>query len=236
MVSAKMMMVMPLIIFSAISLSVFAGVFISLMNRCMANSLDLDPEFANTAHKNKTALLAMTLLGAGEIFGGLIVGRIRDTKGNRIALLSEMCLLAIGIGMVIWLNESNKFNWVAYMMTFFWGLQDAGLNCFINCVLGFEFESKLTPFAVYKFSQSFFIFAFTLVLIPVMADVCVIKGQTDCAALDYSAMQGNLRIYLIGATVFGYISLFMMLGFKYKVADPVKDDKKGESEKVNFDN
>lgn len=134
------------------SLSVFAGVFISLMSRCMGNSLDLNPEFSEDSYKNKVALLTMTLLGVGEIFGGLLVGGIRDSKGNRVAIISEMFLLAIGIGCVILLNERNKFDWVAYIMTFFWGLQDAGLNCYINCVLGFEFESKIAPFAVYKFS------------------------------------------------------------------------------------
>ena len=40
---------------------------------------------------------------------------------------------------------------------------DGFANCFINCILGFEFDSKILPFGVFKFVQSLFIFVFQLV-------------------------------------------------------------------------
>ena len=46
-----------------------------------------------------------------------------------------------------------------FFMTFFWGIQDGGINCLINCILGFQFDSKTAPFSVNKFAQSLLIFA-----------------------------------------------------------------------------
>jgi len=37
---------------------------------------------------------------------------------------------------------------------------DAALNTTTNAILGFEFQSQIVPFSVYKFVQSLFIFAF----------------------------------------------------------------------------
>ena len=89
-------------------------------------------------------------LGTGEILGGTCFGRIRDKLGNYVALCLELVLLAGGITLVIIVNERNVYDWTAHAMTFVYGLQDAGLNTFINCILGFEFESKITPFCVNK--------------------------------------------------------------------------------------
>ena len=48
--------------------------------------------------------------------------------------------------------------YMSILMTFTWGVQDAGINTYINALLGFQFDSKTTPFSVYKFLQSFLIF------------------------------------------------------------------------------
>jgi predicted MFS family arabinose efflux permease len=93
----------------------------------------------------------MSLLGAGEIIGGQIIGNIRDRTSNRVAFLSEMVLQISGITLLVVFNERNRFDYLAYIMVFVFGVQDSGLNCLINCILGFEFESKTTPFGVNKF-------------------------------------------------------------------------------------
>lgn len=122
MVSGRMMMVMPLIIFSGMNVSIFANVFIPLMVRSMHNSLGTNIHFGSVTFRNKTALLCQTLLGVGEILGGLIVGRIQDKAGHKVTIVSLCVLLGIGVSMVILLNERNKFDVVAYLMTFFWGI------------------------------------------------------------------------------------------------------------------
>jgi len=46
------------------------------------------------------------------------------------------------------------------MTTVSWGIMDSALNTIVNSVLGFEFDSNITPFSVFKFVQSFFVFVF----------------------------------------------------------------------------
>ena len=96
------------------------------------------------------ALYTMIGLGIGEILGGTFVGKIRDKSGYHFALLIELILLSGGLALNIIVNERNVYDWTAPALTFVYGLQDGDLNTFINCILGFEFESKITPFCVYK--------------------------------------------------------------------------------------
>ena len=43
-----------------------------------------------------------------------------------------------GFSLLLGYTIRYKFNLVfAFFMTFFWGMQDGGLNTLINCVLGF---------------------------------------------------------------------------------------------------
>ena len=53
------------------------------------------------------ALLAMTMLGLGEILGGYIVGGIRDKLGNRAALVAEMILLVSAVATVMIYNNND---------------------------------------------------------------------------------------------------------------------------------
>lgn len=73
--------------------SLFGGIFVPLMTRAMANSGDIHPDLeSDTNNQNEAALLAMTLLGAGEILGGTIIGNIRDRTSNRTAFIFEIML------------------------------------------------------------------------------------------------------------------------------------------------
>jgi hypothetical protein len=49
--------------------------------------------------------------------------------------------------------------WAASLVCFVWGFQEAYVSLFLNCVLGFEFESKIVPFAAKSGIQSFVVFA-----------------------------------------------------------------------------
>lgn len=46
----------------------------------------------------------MTLLGAGEIIGGSIIGWIRDKTGNKVAFISEMVLCLCGFACILMTN------------------------------------------------------------------------------------------------------------------------------------
>ena len=236
-INPKMLHVTPLILWTAISVSVYSGVLIILMTRSMSSGTkhgDLhdvgksgDQDFVDNNNKReKAALLAMIMLGFGEIVGGLIVGKVRDTIGNKPCIFFQILLVAASLFMILRFNNSNDFDYFpAYMMCFLWGTQDSGTNCFINCILGFEFDSKILPFSVFKFTQSLFIFVFQLVQSKVL--------DTD-AIPDIDDQVNTLQTYLIAVGAFGILSLLIMIPFKFKETGEEETGKvkidKGESE------
>ena len=91
----------------------------------------------------------MALGNVGGVFGGILIGNIRDRFGNRAAVLSEIALTLPPLIIIIIFNEHNKWNYSAYLLCLLWGMLDSGLNMFIYCVLGFEFDSKSVPFSLF---------------------------------------------------------------------------------------
>ena len=58
-----------------------------------------------------------------------------------------------GFTLVISYTVHYKFTLIfGFLMTFFWGISDGGLNTLINSMLGFQFDSKTAPFSVNKFA------------------------------------------------------------------------------------
>ena len=207
--SGRMLACMPMIIWSAWSVNFFAGLFVVMMTRCMKSTYNTcklfpdDPDCWSDDDRNSWALFTMTMLGVGEILGGGVLGRIRDSCGNQVALIVLIIETLAAIGLVLAVNINDEYNATTWIMTFVWGFQDAGLNTLINCILGFEFESKVTPFGVYKFSQSLFIFAFSLGIIPVTDDKT-------------SPNKDRITIYCCAGAAFSTLALASMLFFKYK--------------------
>ena len=150
-----------MIIWSAISSSLHTGIFLPLMARTMQDqSID---------EQNERAFLATAIVGIGEIFGGVFIGAVRDyTQSYKVAFVFEIILMVSALTTVWVFNSANSFSWVAYLMSLLMGLQDSGLNCLMRCILGFEFDSKVTPFSVFNCVQSLAKFAFDLIGSSVM--------------------------------------------------------------------
>ena len=95
----------------------------------------------------------MVGLGVGEIVGAMLFGKIGDNFSMKVTIAANMfsvvCAFSITLGYIIRYRYSLPFG---FFMTFFWGIQDGGLNTLINCILGFQFDSKTTPFSVNKFA------------------------------------------------------------------------------------
>lgn len=92
---------MPLIIWSAVSMNIFGGIFIVLMTRCMEHTPDTDA-YDTKDKRNEAALFTMALLGTGEIIGGtFVIGKMRDSFGSKVALVLEIILTIIGMAFVI---------------------------------------------------------------------------------------------------------------------------------------
>lgn len=103
--SARMIYVLPLIIWSGLSMAFFAGVFIPLMTRTMKDSLDINPDLDTEDKRSVQALFTFILLGVGEILGGILfIGPIRDKFGNRFAYIVQMINTALAITIVLIYN------------------------------------------------------------------------------------------------------------------------------------
>ena len=77
-------------------------------------------------------------LGSGEILGAIIFGRIGDALSMRILIVANILSAVSAFIFAIWYSIGFEFNfWLAILMTFFWGLQDGGLNTTVNSILGF---------------------------------------------------------------------------------------------------
>jgi predicted MFS family arabinose efflux permease len=152
-----MLPLLPLIVFSAYSLAIFSTLFVAFMTDYMDESW-------SPAKENQQSLSAMVFLGLGEIVGALVFGRIQDSCRTSVTVFANMLAMVIAICTVQLFTYVGDFTlWFASVMTFLWGLQDGGLNCFINCILGFQFDEKTAPFSVLKFVQSLFTFAFVCI-------------------------------------------------------------------------
>lgn len=120
--------------------------------------------------------------------------------------------------MVFFVNENDIYDISSFIMAFVWGFMDSGLNAIMRSMLGFEFDSKIVPFAVFNFLQSLFTFAAQLIEAQVMK-------SDGVSAEDQIA---NLRLYLIIIAALGMLSYVILLFFKYKPKADEEDDEDEE--------
>lgn len=102
----------------------------------------------------------MVSFGFGEIFGSVIIGMIIDKYGSKKASIYNVVMVFITIMVTLAFMLVGKYNWIAFAMTFMWGVQDSSTNTHCLEMLGFEFDNSADPFSVNIFSQSFAIFVF----------------------------------------------------------------------------
>ena len=87
-------------------------------------------------------------LGIGEIIGSLGLGKFLDKYGNRKTTFLCLILTAVSGLISLLYIAIYQFNWLhAVLMCFAFGVQDGAVNTFNNTLLGFQFESKTTPFS-----------------------------------------------------------------------------------------
>jgi len=107
-------------------------------------------------------MLAMACVGVGEILGSAVFGRIQDKQTIKVVVLSNLVFLLIAFTIMLAFHSDSGFNfWLACLMTLSWGFQDAGNSCCIYCMLGFQFDSKSTPFSVFCLTQSLSLIVFS---------------------------------------------------------------------------
>ncbi len=139
----------------------------------------------------------MVVLGVGEMIGGFLVTKVIELRDMRMGVVCCIFLTILGFVVFIVLNEIRIFGWLCFLFTFLWGVQDSALNTVMNSILGFEFESNIIPFSVFKFSQSLFIFIFNVL-------ASLIVGQA------------RFRIWIICSFVFAMVAYTVTISFKFK--------------------
>ena len=150
-------------------------------------------------------------LGFGEILGSLLFGKITDKCKFKVTILLNILALSLGYAFLIAYTARYEFSFVlACTMTFFWGVQDAAVNCFLSSFLGFQFASKTTPFSVYRFFQSLMIFVVA----------CICSATND---------RTSYLAFFSSGYVFSLIAWLMLLFcFKLLTAEQVATLRKGK--------
>ena len=109
-----MMTLYPTIIVSALNLGAYASTFINMMESTMD-----DPDSDNNT---PNALLCMIGLGAGEIIGSMVFGRITDKMSYKQTIMINVVSLAVGGAFLILYASVYNFSFpLAIAMTITWG-------------------------------------------------------------------------------------------------------------------
>lgn len=121
----------PIIFFAGISMAVYAGLLIPMLARSMGPDVD-------DSEKTSQACFAMIGIGAGEIIGSLVNGKLNDYFGISKYLIICYTELVIAFIFLFIYNTMDCFSmWFAALSMFWWGVQDAGITNFFLCVVGF---------------------------------------------------------------------------------------------------
>jgi len=104
-------------------------------------------------------LIALSVLGLGEILGSILFGKLLDKFGYKVMMYSCFGTLIVTIAFVcLYIAVFKFYMWTAAWICFLWGVSESGIGVFLQSVMGFEFESKTTTFAIRNLVQSFTVF------------------------------------------------------------------------------
>lgn len=104
------------------SIAIYSGILVLMI----CNTLAKDGQ--SSATQLKLGLLAMTSLGVGEFIGSPLIGWLIDKKGSKITCLVNSGLMVLTLAFTLAFLIVDKYNWLAWVMTFMWGLSDSAVN------------------------------------------------------------------------------------------------------------
>jgi len=135
--------------------SIFTGVSIAFQTIIPSIALEQisnDPyyHFYTKSQKDSFSLIVMVCFGFGEIIGGFFTGYILKKFGHKKTTLVQAVIVFITFLLVVLSVATSKVGYLIFMMSILFGAMDAGINIHLFNILGFEFESKVLPFAVYN--------------------------------------------------------------------------------------
>lgn len=140
-VSKKMRFLIPQLIWTGISISVYTGILIPIIYDTISEDFSENDKF-------KMSMLAMMTLGIGEILGGIGMGVLVDKIGTRKSVWVNVLNIVITTVVTAIYIKTNVYGFMAFVMAFFWGLSDSCVSIHLDAILGFEFTSNKEPFSI----------------------------------------------------------------------------------------
>ena len=141
----------------------------------------------------------MIAFGVGEVVGGLLMGWFIDKYDSKKATILNLFIVFAMTAVTLESIISQKFNYLTFITTFLWGLQDGTFNTHTFQVLGSEFETQSEPFGVFSLVQGLSVFCF-----------CMLQSQIN------SNNMYELLIYTGVVGVIGVISCISSFFFPFK--------------------
>ena len=131
--NGRMATLYPLMVSTALNLGILSSVFIKMM----VDTMDDRTEWGDQ-DKDSKALLVMIALGVGEVLGSKVFGYITDKFETKKTVLINMLACTVAYAILVLYGAIYDFTfYLGILMTFTWGIQDAGINCLLNSLLGF---------------------------------------------------------------------------------------------------
>ena len=128
-----MALLYPMMLETSINLGILASVFVKMMVDTMDQDSELDSE-----DKTSQALLCMLGHGVGSVLGSLVFGRLYDRLNTQQSAIVNIVASSIAYACLFLYGSLYEFHfWSGILMTFTWGLKDAGARIVLNCTLGF---------------------------------------------------------------------------------------------------
>ncbi|CDW79190.1 major facilitator superfamily protein [Stylonychia lemnae] len=153
-VSKKMRPLVPQLCWTGVSIAVYTGILLPIITDTLDDK--------DTSHKFELSMLAMVSLGVGEIVGAIGMGMIVDKIGSKKSCWVNIFLVILQTLAVLLFLYIDEYNWIAFMMTFLWGVQDSSISIHLDAILGFEFETNKEPFACDILMESITAFSFEI--------------------------------------------------------------------------
>ncbi|CDW71070.1 major facilitator superfamily protein [Stylonychia lemnae] len=187
MVSPRMRYFILEIGWTGFSISYFSGMLVLIMTDSMG------ADESESLKSYEKALFAMVALGVGEVVGSQLVGQIVDKVNSKVAVIFNLVVLVLMLIVTFIYLIIYEFSWLAFVMTFLWGVQDAAVNTHCMEMLGFEFDDNSEAFAVFAMFQGIICFFVQLVQ-------SLVIDRTGF--IIYTSVFGIIGVISIGLTYF----------------------------------
>jgi predicted MFS family arabinose efflux permease len=86
----------------------------------------------------------------GALIGTSSTGLVIDKCGSRTAAIYLLILCVITQLLLLYYNEREKFDGLAYLVSMLCGFEEQSLQTYVTAVLGNEFTDKVVPYAAHN--------------------------------------------------------------------------------------